>query len=530
MLWYLKIYIKNRMLNKIPGWALILLPALFFWLAWPPMPLFFLLFFAFVPLFELEKRCSEQSAWRFFRKLYIALFLWNAAITWWVWNSTAWGAVVMLVFNSLFMAIPWMLMRLSRKYTTEKRAGILFILFWLLFEHLHQNWDLSWPWLTLGNGFANTTWFVQWYEFTGTLGGSFVVLALNLIIFYFLSSFKKIYAATAVIIFAFLGLLSVVLKKAGNFNSNNYIKVAVLQPSFDPWHEKFHRDPADMIREMLDLSKTKIDSTTDLLVWPETSLVDNIDLHSRELDYQVRQLRSFQMAYPKLSILTGADMQQLYFRQQKRPNSTARPTADKTTWWDAFNSALYLKNDGKSAYYHKSKLVPGTEQMPLTNWFPAINDLAVKLDENSMTGSLGKTDSVVLFGEQNITPAICYESIYGDYLAKFAQQGAGIIAVITNDAWWGKTPGYRQHLAYARLRAIEQRKWLVRSANTGTSCFIDPEGNIHEATPWYSKTCITKKLSINYDQTFYVKLGDNLVLFLLFLLCMVWFFLHRGKK
>src|SRR5574343_444659 len=71
-----------------------------------------------------------------------------------------------------------------------------------------------------------------------------------------------------------------------------------------------------------------------------------------------------------------------------------------------------------------------------------------------------------------LAPAVCYESVYGDFMAKYIRSGAEVICIITNDGWWGNTPGHRQHLAYAKLRAIETRKQIIRSANTGISCFV----------------------------------------------------------
>lgn len=501
------------MLNKIPNWLLLFIPGILLWLAWPPISIFIFLFIGFIPLFELEKRSVNNNRWLFFVKIYFALFIWNILTTWWVWNSSDWGAVTMLICNSLLMSIPWLLMRFSRRFVSENMAQWLLIVFWLLFETLHQRWDLSWPWLTLGNGFAGATWFVQWYDITGTMGGSFLVLLVNLLLFKSITiqSFKPAkYALYLLLLFTSISLLKLFTQSHNKYNK--IIEVVALQPSFDPWNEKFVRDPADMIAEMVKISKTQVDSNTDLLVWPETSLTENIELINADFDYQVRLIDEFKKKYPKLEILTGADMQQIYRNCKSRPSPTARPTSTNNIWWDSYNSALFLNQQSKTSFYHKSKLVPGTEKMPLTGLIPAINDLAVKLDENSTTGSLGTSDSVVVFGKHKIIPAICYESIYGDYLTDFAKKGGQCIAVITNDAWWGNTPGYKQHMSYSKLRAIEQRKWVVRSANTGISCFISPQGEVIKATNWFEKTAIKNQIMLRDAPTIYVRLGDFWVL------------------
>ena len=95
-------------------------------------------------------------------------------------------------------------------------------------------------------------------------------------------------------------------------------------------------------------------------------------------------------------------------------------------------------------------------------------------------------------------------------MTEFIRLGANLIFIITNDGWWQDTPGYIQHLNYARLRAIENRRQIARSANTGTSCFIDEFGNIEQATPWWKEALISKRMSKNLELTFFSRYGDLL--------------------
>jgi len=108
----------------------------------------------------------------------------------------------------------------------------------------------------------------------------------------------------------------------------------------------------------------------------------------------------------------------------------------------------------------------------------------------------------------HIAPAVCYESIYGDFMSRYVRNGADLIAIITNDGWWGNTPGHRQHRDYARLRAIETRRWIVRSANTGISCVIDPAGDILQSLPWDQPGTITTHVPPEHEMTFYARFGD----------------------
>ena len=104
--------------------------------------------------------------------------------------------------------------------------------------------------------------------------------------------------------------------------------------------------------------------------------------------------------------------------------------------------------------------------------------------------------------------AVCYESVYGEYYTDYIRKGARAMTIITNDAWWGNTPGYRQHLSYASLRAIETRRAIARCANTGISAIISPSGKITERTPWWEPAVIESEIPLRDDITFYVSHGD----------------------
>ena len=107
-----------------------------------------------------------------------------------------------------------------------------------------------------------------------------------------------------------------------------------------------------------------------------------------------------------------------------------------------------------------------------------------------------------------IGTAVCYESVYGEYCTGYVRKGAQLLTVITNDAWWGNTPGYKQHFNYSRLRAIETRRWVARCGNTGVSAIIDPCGRVLERTPWWEPTVLEGTVKLSTYQTFFVRNGD----------------------
>jgi apolipoprotein N-acyltransferase len=116
-----------------------------------------------------------------------------------------------------------------------------------------------------------------------------------------------------------------------------------------------------------------------------------------------------------------------------------------------------------------------------------------------------------------VTPAICYETIWGGWIAESIHKGGQFIAIITNDGWWENTSGKDEHLVYAKLRAIETRRWVCRSANTGISAFINQRGDIVQQTKWWVKTSIKHNINLNSELTFYVLHGDYLAIIASFL-------------
>ena len=213
---------------------------------------------------------------------------------------------------------------LKKKGLSGWNGFLLFTLAWVLYEYGHHKWDLSWPWLTLGNGLSSAPWMIQWYEWTGTLGGTLWVLWLNYFIYkLLLDPTRRLKQAISLLVLV-PTLVSLILLAYRTNTEGNEIKVAVMQPSFNPWNEKFDRDPVEMQEEMQQISMTGIDSTTDWLLWPETSMVRSMDVDYLDRNAQVLMLkRDLIGPFPNLQIVTGFHGIK-YYRAQQKPTRSAR--------------------------------------------------------------------------------------------------------------------------------------------------------------------------------------------------------------
>lgn len=488
--------------------------------SWFPVGFYPLLFIAFIPLLIIENTLFQNQ--QKYNKLtlfvcsYLAFFIWNILVTWWVKNASFGGAAMAILANALLMTFVIMFFHRIKKRVGSKWANVLFICFWIAFEFIHLRWDLSWPWLTLGNAFADSPNIIQWYEYTGVFGGSLWILFVNVLVFEFLSGYKyqnfREKSRSIIIILSAI-LLPVIISYAVlstyKKSTENEIQVVIVQPNIDPYNEKFFENFETQLQKMIALAKQKTDSTTDYLILPETALTENIWENEINQSISIKKLQDYLKQFPNLKIIIGACTIKAY-KKGETLSATARKFTDENGYYDSYNTALQLDNSDNIQIYHKSKLVPGVEKMPFPSVFKYFEKFAIELGGTS--GSLGMQDERTVFVSPNkkikVAPVVCYESIYGEYVGEYMKNGANFITIITNDGWWGDTPGYKQHLKFGALRAIETRKWIARSANTGITCFIDPFGEIQQPTKWWVPAVISQKMYFNSEFTFYTKYGD----------------------
>lgn len=497
-------------------WGLSALSGILLAFGWPEIGFSPLLFIAWIPLFLVAESFfisgRSLSTLKVYGYSYLSFLIWNVGATWWVVNASFTGALLAFLANSALMAGVFTLaFQLRRRFPGPYSAWLLIPL-WLAFEYLHHDWDLSWPWLTLGNGLANDIHLIQWYEYTGSAGGSLWILLVN---FLFLRVYRNFSlrqdVKKSLRILALTLLVPILISEAIYFSweaKGKSIEVAVIQPNVDPYNEKFENGSLSaQLDRFLEISASVCDSNTTWLLGPETALVRSILEEELAESKRIQRIRNFMQAYPKLQFLIGAETHHIYGAGEAVPSS-ARTSPDGKIQYDMYNTALSIGNNIE--VYHKSKLVPGVEQMPFPWLFRFVEDFAIDL--GGTTGTLGKQKERTVFnhksGNSTAAPAICYESVYGDFMTNYVRNGADFIAIITNDGWWGNTPGYRQHLAYARIRAIENRRDVVRSANTGVSCFINQRGEIAQATPYWKPAAIKQNIQLNKEFTIFSMTGD----------------------
>lgn len=501
---------------------------LLLWIAWPPTPYTsFLLFIGMVPMLLAMENIIESSSAKkgkqIFNTTFLGFFVWNTLCVYWVYNSLKIiGPVIAMPLSLIPYALGPVLMATAcwlyyrfRLISSRAISLVALACFWIGYEYLHQSWDLNFPWMTLGNGFAVSHQWIQWYEYTGVYGGTIWIWAINILLFLLYTGLReaqtkklraKLILGVTLVLVLPLGLSF--YRYYSYEEQVNPSNIVVAQPNIDPIAKEGTLPVFDQINTLTKICDSIGQPNTEFFIWPETAISDMIDEDRIYTNNYYLQVKRFLTKYQNGNLITGGETYKIY---SKRATKTASPMPEGGQYYDNYSSAINIENSAKVQFYHKSRLVPGPELLPFGSTLSFLKPAFEHF--GGATGAYGtQTKPSVFYSQSGIgaAPVICFESIWGEWVSKYVKQGAQFIAIITNDGWWENTSGKDQHLDYAKLRAIENRRWVCRSANTGISAFINQRGDVVQQSKWWVRTALKQDINLNSDLTFYTQHGDYL--------------------
>ncbi len=473
---------------------LILLTSIGLIFAFPPFPTGFIATVTLVPFFFYLRGKKAGEA---FKGGYIVGLLWGGGTIYWIGWATGWGLLGVLLILPLYFAFfasvqTWLWKRLGN-------ASLWTVPFvWTGIELLSSMGILSFPWNLLGYTQTYTPVMIQYASITGVYGVSFWIVLINVLVYFLCTRKKKRFK------YFYLSVIFVLILlpwSYGHWTFSNEkenteeIKLALVQGNIDPyvkWTPSFIDSNFAVYNR---LTWNVSEYHPDLIVWPETATPCYLRYRLPYLDYVKSQVDSL-----GIPLLTGSpDF------ERSEDNGGIK----------TYNGALLVyPNSWEIDRYYKMHLVPFSERVPFVDKLTFLYDFGRKLDLD--IGNFDPGDSVVVFNipfssmakKVCFSVVICYESIYPYLVRRFVQKGAQFLLVITNDGWFGATSGPYQHAQIAVFRAIENRLWVARCANTGISEFIDPYGIIHAKTKLNEESILTYSVFSSAEKTFFLEHGQ----------------------
>lgn len=526
---------------------LTLISAMLLSVSWPTYGVPFFIFFALVPLLMMEHGISKFSdykrkSWVVFGLSYLCFVIWNVVTTGWLYGSknpdgshSMMAVLFPVLVNSLLYSLVF------QCYHWYKNAqgtywGLGFLIaIWMSFEKFHLGWELTWPWLNLGNVFSDYPKLIQWYDTLGATGGSFWILLVNVLIFYTVRTWeagrkRKDLIKNSAIVGALIILpmiISVIKYNSFDEKPIGQVSVLMLQPDLDPYAEKYSKDSLTIEQDLLALAEKNSTGKIDYYIAPETALPGrgSISETAFEKSLLLNNIKGFLSNHQGSVFATGISSHRFFYNPADLPKEAYQ--INSGVWVSSYNTAIQLVPNQKVQAYHKGKLVPGVEIFPYMNVLkPLLGDAMLNL--GGTVASLGTDKERVAFSNPynkgKLAPIICYESIYGEFVTDYVKKGANFLGIMTNDSWWGVTEGHKQLLSYAKLRAIETRREIARAANSGISAHINAKGEITADTFYGDQTALYSKVNLYDTMTFYTRAGDILSRFSLFALGFLLFY------
>ena len=495
---------------------LLILSGIILGISFPPFPFPFtlLIFVGLIPYFIVIKRRTTLASISSATFLFSLVF--SLITIYWVgsWSSEAdpylmLAGVALLLVYPCVMLIPSTLFYLIRKVFPKFDAIWFFPLFWVTLEYLLTQTDLRFPWLLLGHGLAKFNLFIQGADIVGTNGLSLIAAYLNVLLFksFFEKNSERKFRLKPLLIAVFIFLCMIIygIYKTSTFRiSERKVRIGIVQPNLNPWDKWSTGNLSDLLNMYLTLSQKCVDEGAEVILWPETALP--VYAFGRTYPMVENSIYNF-LDTNNVSLLTGMpDI--IYDLNQNSIPEDSKYSGQGNYYYRTYNAVLGLNPGSRNIQrYGKMKLVPLGERVPFVDQFAFLGDL-LKWGVGITGWNIGKDTTVFKIKNEKIDTIkvgglVCYESVDPVFVTAFVQKGAELITVVTNDSWYGKSSGPYQHKDFAMLRAVENRRSVVRCANGGVSCIINAKGNILAETKMFVKTTLVGEVPLQDEKTFY---------------------------
>ncbi len=469
--------------------------------SYPKVSAAYLAFIGFIPLFIGLSSSKDMKST--FVLGYVTGVVYFSIILYWIADTiTHYGGLLwpisysilallvgyLALYPALFSIFWW-------RWYKDSPIGIIFLpASWVILEYIRAHIFTGFPWALIGHSQWNFLLFIQSADILGTYAISFLVVLVNSIFFYWIqyARQKGHRRSLALISISILGILILIANIAYGINrieslkkkrGLRELKCAMIQANIDQsvkWNPAYQFKTIDIYRKLTHKAFLK---APDIIIWPETAtpfFFGRDRILTREVRDIVREVRT--------PLITGTLGMKIEGAKK-----------------NLFNRAILLSTDGNLLdFYDKVHLVPFGEYVPLKSLFPFLDTLVPSIGNFSK----GHISAPIKFGKYHIGILICFESIFPSLAREECDRGANLLVILTNDAWFGRSSAPYQHFYQAVFRAIENRRYVLRAANTGITGIISPIGEVLEKTDIFQRKVLVGKVQLFSDNTFYEMTGD----------------------
>ena len=465
----------------------------------------FLAWFGLVPL--LYVILNQNSYKSIFKFSFLWGFIYNLIVLFWIAMNVGTilpiaiismlCAVLIMSFNSILTCLIWY--RIQNIFPHLRL--IIFPVIWTSVEFIRSYGILGFPWISLANSQIDYLYLIQNAEITGIYGITFWVVMINISIYQILFENKdRLLAIYTVIIFIFPWFFGYFLYLKTNLpESNTSLSVTIIQPNINLTNKRDFKVKDIILDGLIEESSSSIENGSKLIIWPESA----VPFHHLQFASQRQHIVNEILSDNDAHLLTG---------------NIIRETAD------TYNSGILFNKDGVKDIYHKRQPVPLAEYVPLSSTFDYLKELNI----GSANFSKGEEDKVFKVDGIGFTSMICFESTFPEINRRHVQKGADALVYLVNDGWYETEPEPTQHARQAIYRAIENRRPVIRCANTGISMIINEKGDVLEQLPLNSKGKLNTTIVKTNHKTFYTRFGNVFALILLLISSV--FFIMTFKK
>jgi len=475
-----------------------ILSAILMGISQQPWGLGFLAWFSFIPALSFLN--NQKSIKKIIGYAFLWGFIYHLSFLYWLSGNIGIDNIILKYFTMLlvssFLALNIITIFIFYFIFKESfnKSYIIYILPIIVvsIEYLRSFGLYGFTWNSLS--YTQTDYLIlsQNIEYTGIYGISFWIVLINVMIYDLLKDFSK--RKSYIFLFSFsLPWLTGLIIQNSYIEPKDYIKTKIIQPNISLKEKRTNLN--NSLLRLINLSTISSNDSIDLIVWPESSISNRFLINDNYNDKVSRDMNNF-LENEKIKLVAGLESNY----SNKR-----------------FNSSVLFIEDSIANVYHKQRLVPNVEYTP--SFFDKIG-----YNMGLSNFSIGEKLSMFNINKIPFASMICIESIFPNPTRLFVDNGAEFIVYIVNDGWYTKAPEPQQHAKRCVYRAIENRRSVIRCANTGISMIVDPYGNITHQSELNKSDVINANVTISDRKTFYTKYGNLFSILNLFTLILIGLF------